>query len=169
MDMPHMAHHARHLTVGSPGVCETRERATDFESCFEYAVMRKRRNKNIYHASFFVVDVYTGRIVYHQSLASSAAISATPHRGRVKRRADRGPPTQTNPLLRCTDTQRLTAVCYGVSLSCEHTWQIARATAGSNGASSSRPCGTVKHNQGGVDHFGRSNGRQCSPRRGPHL
>ena len=126
---------------------------------------RKRRNKNIISASS---SLYTGRIVYHQSLASSVAISATPHRGRVKRRAERGPPTHPNEsitaLYRQLRDSQLSAVEESHFHASTHS-EIARATAGSNGASSPRPCGTVKHNQGGVDHFGRSNGRQCSPRR----
>ena len=106
-------------------------------------------------------------VLCHQSLASSAAISATPHRGRVKHRAERGPPTHPNEsitaLYRQLRDSQLSAVESHFHASTHS--EIARATAGSNGASSSRICGTVKHNEGGVDHFGRSNGRQCSPRR----
>ena len=90
-----------------------------------------------------------------------------PHRGRVKRRAGHGPPTHPHEsitaLYRQLRDSQLSAVESHFHASTHS--EIERATAGSNGASSSRPCETVKHNQGGVDHFGRSNGRQCSPRR----
>ena len=123
--------------------------------------------------SHIVRSMCTGRIVdcvisLASIDASSAAISATPHRGRVKHRAERGPPTHPNEsitaLYRQLRDSQLSAVEESHFHASTHS-EIARATAGSNGASSSRPCGTVKHNQGGVDHFGRSNGRQCSPRR----